>query len=197
MNQATESAPRRGRPPKAAGLGALGSDGGHSQRTERDAEQIRPPVRNDFDLSPELARNRARNIRESGVLSEEASGIFDLPPSFIEMYDGNGWSLEWKRETIAGKTDQIHLNDAARRGWEPVDPKRHPDIIVRKEGMILMCRPKEITDEVFNSNQIRARAQVENKELQLTTGENLDHNTIDERTRKPGRIRRSVEPIPD
>lgn len=201
MNDAVD-APRRGpgRPRNNPGLGALSDDTGippAPSRTDHDAELVRPSVRNDFDLSPQLAKDRARAIRESGVLSEDASGIFDLPPSFIESYHGAGWSLEWKREQIAGKVDQIHQNDAMRRGWEPVPPERHPDIIVRKEGMILMCRPKEITDEVFNANQVRARAQVENKELQLTTGENLDQNTVDERTSRPGRIKRTVERIPD
>ena len=183
----------RGRPP---GSGSAGL-GGLSARTEQEAELVRPSVRNEFELSPELAKARARELRESGVLSEEIGGIFDLPPQMIRQYHDNGWSLEWKRQEIAGKTDQIHLNDAARRGWEPVPPERHTDVIVRKEGMILMCRPLEITRDVFNANQIMARAQVENKELQLTTGENLDQNTIDDTARKPGRIKRSVERIPD
>ena len=88
-----------------------------------------------------------------------------------------GWTYEWKRKAIMGKEDPAYEVELARGGWEPVPASRHPSMMpkgkyetIERDGMILMERPKELSDDAHNADLRRARLQVRSKEAQLTSG---------------------------
>src|SRR5215469_4695105 len=41
----------------------------------------------------------------------------------------DGWSYEWKRQTVYGKSDPAYDTRLARTGWEPVPSERHPQMM--------------------------------------------------------------------
>ena len=85
------------------------------------------------------------------------------------------WTYEWKRKTLLGKEDPSYEVSLSRGGWEPVPLDRHPEMMplahkgktIEVDGMILMERPKELTDEARRVEERRAKAQVRTKEEQL------------------------------
>jgi hypothetical protein len=67
----------------------------------------------------------------------------------------DGASYQWKRFTVMGQEDPFYLAAMRRQGWEPVDPKCHPNWVpegydkpyIIRGGQILMERPKELTEQ--------------------------------------------------
>jgi hypothetical protein len=64
--------------------------------------------------------------------------------------------------------------ELARQGWEVVPATRHPQMMpkgnwqtIERDGMMLMERPKVLTEDVHASNLKKARLQVRAKEAQL------------------------------
>ncbi len=117
------------------------------------------------------AERRTAEIRKhlKGDTSDGADRFF-IDPYIIP----DGWSYEWKRKTIWGKEDPAHEVELARQGWETVPATRHPQMMpkgnwqtIERDGMVLMERPKELTDDVHAQNLRRARLQVRAKEAQL------------------------------
>jgi hypothetical protein len=120
---------------------------------------------------------RARAARRSAELREhrgdvpEGNDKFAIHPSMIP----DGWSYEWKTNTVLGAKNRAYEVSIARAGWEPVPANRHPELMpanwtgnsIEMDGMILMERPKEITDEARMSEARAARDQVRTKEEQV------------------------------
>lgn len=100
---------------------------------ERDAAHDKP-----------RARTRSRNAMLS-------ANPLDLPKDEIP----EGSSYEWKRFSTVGEEDHFYLAEMRRQGWEPVDPKRHPNWVpqgydkpnIVRGGLLLMERPIELTKE--------------------------------------------------
>jgi len=118
------------------------------------------------------AARRAAELREhAGGSMEEGTDEFYIPPDIIP----DGWDYEWKRKLLLGSEDPAYQVQVARKGWEPVPANRHPEMmpsignfaVIERKGMILMERPKEISDEVRAADLRRARLQVRQKEAQL------------------------------
>lgn len=118
------------------------------------------------------AAARAAQLRDHlGDGLGEGTDEFYIDPSIIP----DGWSYEWKRETVLGQPDPSYQVALAQRGWEPVPASRHPELVppgwtgahIPRKGCLLMERPKEITDEVRAQDNRRARDQVRQKEAQL------------------------------
>lgn len=88
----------------------------------------------------------------------------------------DGWSYEWKTRSVLGAEDPAHQVALARRGWEIVPASRHPELMpmgykgveITRKGMVLMERPLEITEEAKRKALLAARAQMRDKEAQLT-----------------------------
>jgi hypothetical protein len=119
------------------------------------------------------AAARAAQLREHlGAGLGEGVDEFYIDPAIIP----DGWSYEWKRETVLGQPDPSYQVALAHRGWEPVPASRHPELVppgwtgahIPRKGCLLMERPKEITDEVRAQENRRAREQVRQKEAQLS-----------------------------
>jgi len=118
------------------------------------------------------AAARAAELREHlGNDLGEGKDEFWIDPNIVP----DGWSYEYKRETVLGQPDPSYQVTLAQRGWEPVPASRHPELVppgwtgkhIPRKGCILMERPKEITDEVRAQDNRRAREQVRQKEQQL------------------------------
>ena len=160
-------------------------------------EPKREPMREE-DPRARAAR-RAAELRDHLGDGNEGTDEFYINPDDVPA----GWSYEWKRETLLGAEDPAYQVALAQVGWEPVPTKRHPSYmpgqgdhpVIRRKGMILMERPKEITDEHREREARKARLQVRAKEEQLNsapTGQfersNKDQSLV--------KVKRSYEAIP-
>jgi hypothetical protein len=174
--------------------------------SKKSTSDIRPEVRADIrEESPaERAAKRTAEIRAHRQgLDMENTDQYHIDPNIVPQ----GWSYEWKRKTIYNQEDpsyQIRLADA---GWTPVPATRDARhkammptghyVTIERDGMILMERPKELTDEAKAIELRRARNQVRSKEQQLS---NTPDGTM---TREDARVRPQVKksyeamPIPN
>lgn len=165
MSDENTSMPRRGRPPGA-------KTGGVSAETEINRGELR--------ASPRVEDPRARAAKRAAeIRGHRQDHNIDEADRFKVNVDEipDGWSYEWKRKSIYGKEDPGYEVELARGGWEPVPASRHPSMMpkghyetIERDGMILMERPKELSDEARAAELRRARLQVRSKEAQLTSG---------------------------
>ena len=144
------------------------------------------------------AERRAAEIRQhlKGDTSEGADRFY-VDPHIIP----DGWSYEWKRKTIWGKEDPAHEVELARQGWEAVPASRHPQMMpkgnwqtIERDGMILMERPKVLTDDIHKDNLRKARLQVKAKEAQLNQAPEGTFDRDDPRVKAS--IKKSFEAMP-
>ena len=116
------------------------------------------------------AAKRAQEIMGNIGQADEGQDSFRTPKA------PDGWTYEWKRNTLFNQEDPAYTVQLAREGWEPVPSSRHPTWMpsnwekgsIERKGMVLMERPKEISDEVRRIEYRRAREQVRIKESQLS-----------------------------
>lgn len=148
-------------------LDAIATVASAPPRVER--EPLREPVR--AEDPRERARRRAAELK--GVVEEMGDG--DDKFSFDRKIIPDGWEYEWKRMTTYGARDPSYEVNLAQTGWEPVPLERHPEMMPRgwagqtieRDGMMLMERPREISDMVRAKDRKRARLQLHDKEEQL------------------------------
>lgn len=201
---------RRGRPPRiqqtqpqtltSPRMEAVLDEVAKSIMTER-TESIRPDPRPSMREDDPRARaaKRAAELRDHGSLNEDSTDKYAIPTGYVP----DGWDYEWKRKTVLGAEDPSYQVNLARTGWDPVPADRHPDFmptgwkggVIERDGLVLMERPKEISDEARRRDQRNARLQVQQKEAQLnSTPEGTLSRTDDSRTR--AKISKSYEAIP-
>lgn len=161
---------------------------------------LRPPMRPAMRDDDPRARAAKRAAEVRGNVGTMDEGVDDFYINPAEIPDG--WTYEWKRKTIAGQEDPAYQVALARMGWEPVPADRHPNMmptngnyaVIERKGMILMERPKELSDEARSIELRRARQQVNNKKSQLGSAPDgqfgRDHASV-----KP-KISTSYEPMP-
>ena len=164
------------------------------EEAPREVERASAPK----ESSRDRADKRAAELR--GHLGNMDSGTDDffVPPEYIP----DGWSYEWKRKTNVGMEDPAYQVALARMGWEPVPASRHPAMmpddnkyqVIERKGLILMERPKEITDEARDIELRRARNQIRQKEAQLASAPE-GTLTRDHAQARP-KISKSYEAIP-
>jgi hypothetical protein len=167
-----------------------------SQEAERPA--MRPAMRED-DPRSAASKRAAEILGHLGDL-DEGTDEFYFPTAQIP----DGWSYEWKRRAVYGAEDPAYQVALARTGWEPVPATRHPEMMpagwkgntIERKGMVLMQRPKEITDRVEDMNNRRARNQVRAKEQQLAASPpgTMEREFSDARSRP--QIKKSFEAMP-
>ena len=124
----------------------------------------RPPLRPDSSRpsSPLLDRLRGKT-RKYTVTSDR----FLIP----EEDKPDGVSFNWKRFSVHGQEDPFYISNMRLQGWEPVTGSDMPGLApeghsgsVLKEGMLLMARTQELTDQA-NAEVARAsRQQVQDRE---------------------------------
>ena len=155
---ATTPKRRPGRPPKAK-LDAA---------TAPNAAPARPDMRPEDSRA--AAEKRAQEILGNFDGTEMASDEFAPPRA------PDGWSYEWKVKTVYNQEDPGRMMGYRRTGWHEVPASRHPEMMphgykgadIERKGMVLMERPKEITDRFKDRDRQAARAQVRTKEEQLS-----------------------------
>ena len=148
-----------------------------------------------------------RGLREAAIRAEELRNKMRGEQFDSQVYDEfyidprvipEGWDYNWKRESIAGQIDDDHLIEMRMSGWEPVDSKRHPEMMpigytgpIRKKGMILMERPLEITRMAQEREVSTAREVVAAKEKAL----GMAPAGTFERDRSKTGVRKSYQPM--
>lgn len=110
-----------------------------------------------------------------------------------------GMSYDWKRFSVYGQEDKGHLTKLQRMGfWSAVPGSRHPqfgfegDQSIIIDGLMLMERAKEYTDERHRREEVKAKKQVSDKLAEMEMGE---HTPLKPQ-RGQNKIRRSME-IPE
>lgn len=160
--------------------------------------EMRPPLREDNPRS--AAAKRAAEIL--GHLGDMDEGVDEFYVSPDQVPDG--WTYEWKRRTVYGQEDPAYQVALARTGWETVPARRHPEMMpagwkgdtIERKGMVLMQRPKEITERIEELDRRKARNQVKAKEQQLAAAPpgTMEREFSDPRTRPS--IKKSFEAMP-
>jgi len=93
---------------------------------------------------------------------------FFIPKEMIPK----GYSIEWKRITTVNKEeDDSYFADLDEQGWRPATVKQFPKLVspgfpgksIIRKGMMLMIRPKELTEEARQEDLQIAREQVRDK----------------------------------
>lgn len=124
-----------------------------------------------------------RGLREAALRAEELRRKMDETGGNSDFHDDfyidprkipDGWDYNWKRHTVANMPDPAYETELLQAGWEAVDSSRHPDMVppgykgpIVRKGMILMERPKEISDMAKERENRNARELVYNKEREL------------------------------
>lgn len=119
------------------------------------------------------AHDRPRTRTRQSHATAQANP-FDLPKDEIP----EGSSYEWKRFSVSGQSadhDPFYLASMRRQGWEPVDPRRHPNWVppgydkphIIRDGLILMERPIELTNEARLEQKNLARQQMREAQERL------------------------------
>ena len=112
----------------------------------REQDEGREPQREDARVNgPRLTRQRKRT-----------DDRFYIPRSLVPAH----MSWEWKREKVYGMPDLEHMTGLRENHWSPVDGKKYPGLITHKDGMVLMERPKYLTDEARQEDFDIATSQV-------------------------------------
>ena len=150
------------------------------------------------DNSRELAARRAAEIMGAiGGSVDEGSDKFYIDPAMIP----DGWDYNWKRKTVYGMEDPAYQVSLARTGWEPVPTERHPTMmptgnypVIERDGMVLMARPKIISERFEQSEKKKARDQVRIREQSLNQSPDgqfdRDHREVQ------AKIKKGYEAIP-
>ena len=141
------------------------------KRTPRAAQHAtgrsqREPEHDQVHAAPRRTRRRKATVVEDQ---------FYIPLDEIP----EGYSYEWKRYTVNGQEDPYYIAHMREQGWEPVDPKRHPNWVppgyvqphIIKGGQILMERPIELTEEARSEQKTLAKRQVREAEQRLGKNE--------------------------
>jgi hypothetical protein len=138
----------------------------------------RPPTRSKAETRPELDGGDDRLARRiSEIRDNQISQPAELVDEFYVPLEAipDGWSYEWKRLTTMGKEDPYYITAVQQTGWEAVPASRHPELMpvgyqgdtIVKKGLILMERPKVITDEMRKRDARTAREAVAAKEAAM------------------------------
>lgn len=175
--EVTQTKPRRGRPPRNKPAESVVPEGFTLVGTpilptapEPEREPIRQPLRDEDPRAAAAAR--AASIWDQ--VADVADGVDEF---FFDPRDiPDGWTYEWKRDKVMNAEDPAYKVQLQRTGWEPVPAGRHPQMMpagykgftIERKGMILMQRPKVITDHFRERDNRNARGQVLAKEQQLS-----------------------------
>jgi hypothetical protein len=127
----------------------------------------RPAMRE--ESSRERAARRAAEIMGNLPDSEDADkfNVASLQP--------DDFTYEWKMRTVTGKEFPQQQIELAKYGWEAVPASRHPELMPRgwtgqtieQEGLVLMERPKVITDKIKARDRANALAPIQNMKEKL------------------------------
>jgi len=163
MSEQIPNAPRRGRPPRQPNVAINPAE-----------------FENNATLQATLAPRQVRS-EQRGKLRRRKEGLDDpfyVDPKLIP----DGMTYEWKRQSVYGQEDEDNMVNVQEYGqWTnvPADRPGHGRLgqkkyrergEIGKGGLVLMERPKELTDEAREEDGMEASGQVQTQmqKLQLT-----------------------------
>lgn len=162
----------------------------------------RAPLRAEVRDDDPRERARKRTAALTGQILQVGDGYDKFEIDRTRVPDG--WDYEWKRFETVGKRDPSYEVQLATTGWEPVPLDRHKEMMpagwsgqtIEREGMLLMERPKEVTDHFRSLEHRKAFGQVRDKEASLRGAPDgqLQRHTPDGSSLV--KVRKSVEHIP-
>jgi hypothetical protein len=128
----------------------------------------RPPIHSGEERDAVHEPVHTRRRRKSNTISEDR---FAFPLDQIP----EGSSYEWKRFSVMGQEDPFYIAAMREQGWEPVDPKRHINLLppgytlphIIRDGLILMERPSELTREARSEMEFNAKKQMREAEQRI------------------------------
>lgn len=133
-------------------LAALAPDPG----PQRGAAPRSEGLREDAGREAPRTRRRTRGVQDDR---------FAIPAHIQARMPGS--TLEWKRESVYGKDDPHHLMALKENGWLEVQTDQLPGLMpegvkgaIRRDGMVLMERPIELTREAEAEMRALANDQV-------------------------------------
>lgn len=164
-------------------------------RTRGAAAPVRSAVRTAAPESEGREPARKRTRQRLGTVDKFHIAADRIPP---------GMAYEWKRYEVLGQHDHSYSQSLSENGWDPVDASRHPDLMppghkgaIIRDGLMLMERPVELSEEAKAEDYQMARDQVRVNEAKMA---DTPHGTMtrDHATARP-RVGRSYEAmaIPD
>jgi hypothetical protein len=137
----------------------------------RDPEEARPGYVDHM----ERARQRISQLRaQYGDLDESGDDEVYLDRFYAEAPPG--WTYEWKTHTVFNKQFPHYMTALLRGGWSPVPAHRHRELLYPEyadesiilDGLMLMERPKELTDRRRMRDERKATEQVRTSEAKLS-----------------------------
>lgn len=133
-----------------------------------------------------VARDTIREpVRAGGRVRKRKSGQQQNPFDIPEHLKKPGISYEWKRHTVMGKDDYSYTAGMLENGWLAVDSGELPGFMrpgyegpVIRDGMILMERPQELTDEARDEmlQDARGAMQIQKVKAGQTPANTMDRN---------------------
>lgn len=142
-----------------------------AKNAQREPEHVAAPEPREPEHDPAHTPPRIRTRQRQATSQDNP---FEIPLDEIP----EGSSYEWKRFSIHGQSadhDPFYLASMRRQGWEPVDPKRHPNWVppgydkpyIIRDGLILMERPVELTQEARAEVRALSKQQMREAEQRL------------------------------
>jgi len=159
---------------------------------------LRPTMREEDPRT--RAERRAAEVRGNVGNMDEGTDKYRIDDRIVP----DGWSYEWKRKSILGQEDPSYQVQLERMGWEPVPASRHPSYMpdgnkyatIERDGMVLMERPMELTQEARMIELRKARQQVRHKEAQLNSAPGGDQFSRENKGNSLVKVSKSYEAIP-
>jgi hypothetical protein len=168
-----------------------------------DVEALASEVQRPGGAREESPRERA--ARRAAEIMGHLDGALDEGQDELSLDNlkvDDDWSYEWKRQTVYGKGDPAYDSRLARTGWEFVPAERHPHMMpkghhgeITRDGLVLMERPKVITQRVQKIMHDRALNAVRLKERQLNEAPDGTFQRVDERGHPTARVRTTHSPV--
>jgi hypothetical protein len=150
-------------------------------------EQVRTPV---LKAGEFLGRNGEILSR-----TKDYEDAFDVPLHMREV----GWSYQWNRMSVYGKEDTAEMRRMQANGWRPIPAERFGETgdtsFVEREGLILMERPKGMTELAEKEEERKAATQYLGSFTNVDLGEHVPAmaRTMQKRMARERSI--TIEPI--
>lgn len=126
-------------------------------------EEMRPAMRPDpRSESLRRAEARAKELR--------ARPLMGLPTDVMNLDKDlapEGWTYQFKRDSVYGQPDKQSQIGNRASGWEPVPPDRHPDTYIPPDG-VLMEKPTVVVDEAHKQREKDTKAELRSQRGKLT-----------------------------
>lgn len=164
---------------------------------EAEKKPVGRPPKSALDDAPTKAAEKKTRTKKGSADNQLYVNPSEIP---------DGFAVEWKRYQVYGKEDSPHLNGLFRDGWEPAQPKDFPSLTGKyhkgqyilggnNQDVILMIRPKELTQEAVAEDKANATKQVRTKMEEIGLSKPNEAPRHDSTGRSLTKVSRSYEKI--